>query len=148
MPGGTASTSLTVRNDGDIVEAYRLEVVGDCAAWTTVEPDRVSLYPGTSETVTIRLAPPRSPQVRAGDMPLAVRLLPTEHPEAVRVPETTVRIEEFRELRAESAPRRRRGWLRGRYRLAVRNEGNSPVKVGFTPAQPGEELKFDVAPRS
>lgn len=145
-PGGTASTTLTVRNDGDIVEAYRLEVVGDCAAWTTVEPDRVSLYPGTSETVTIRLAPPRSPQVRAGEVPLAVRVLPTEHPEAVRVPETTVHVEGFRELRAESAPKRRRGWLRGRYRLAVRNEGNRPVQVGFTPAQPGEELRFDFRP--
>ncbi|WP_237296807.1 COG1470 family protein [Streptomyces sp. 3211] len=145
-PGGTASTTLTVRNDSDIVEAYRLEVVGDCAAWTTVEPERVSLYPGTSETVTIRLAPPRSSQVRAGDVPLAVRVLPTEQPEAVRVPETTVHIEEFRELRAESAPRRRRGWLRGRYRLAVRNEGNCPVRLGFTPAQPGEELKFAFTP--
>lgn len=145
-PGGTATTSLTVRNDGDIVEAYRLEVVGDCAAWTTVEPDRVSLYPGTSETVTIRLAPPRSPRVRAGEVPLAVRVLPTEHPEAVKVPETTVRVEGFRQLRAESAPKRRRGWLRGRYRLAVHNEGNRPVQVGFTPAQPGEDLKFDVRP--
>ncbi|MFF1906134.1 hydrolytic protein [Kitasatospora sp. NPDC058218] len=145
-PGGTATTSLTVRNDGDIVEAYRLEVVGDCAAWTTVEPDRVSLYPGTSETVTIRLAPPRSPRVRAGEVPLAVRVLPTEHPEAVKVPETTVRVEGFRQLRAESAPKRRRGWLRGRYRLAVHNEGNLPVQVGFTPAQPGEDLKFDVRP--
>lgn len=145
-PGNTASTSLTVRNDSDIVEAYRLEVVGDCAAWTTVEPERVSLYPGTSETVTIRLAPPRSSQVKAGDAPLAVRVLPTEHPESVRVPETTVHIQEYRELRAESAPKRRHGWLRGRYRLAVRNEGNSPVRFGFTPAQPGEELKFDFRP--
>ncbi|MFI8965960.1 hydrolytic protein [Streptomyces sp. NPDC053493] len=145
-PGGTAITSLTVRNDGDIVEAYGLEVVGDCAAWTTVEPERVSLYPGTSETVTIRLAPPRSSQVRAGDMPLAVRVLPTEHPEAVRVPETVVRIEEFRELRTAVAPRRRRGWLRGRYRLAVRNEGNAPVRLGFAAGQPGEELKFDFRP--
>lgn len=141
-PGGTASTSLTVRNDSDIVEAYRLEVIGDCAAWATVEPERISLYPGTSETVTIRLAPPRSPEVRAGEVPLAVRVLPTEHPEAVRVPETTVRVAEFRQLRSEIAPRRRRGWLRGRYRLALRNEGNCPVQLGFTPAQPGEELGF------
>ncbi len=146
MPGGTATTSLTVRNDSDIVEAYRLEVVGDCAAWTTVEPERVSLYPGTSETVTIRLAPPRSPAVRAGDVPLAVRVLPTEQPEAVRVPETTVQVGEYRELRAESAPRRRRGWLRGRYRIAVRNEGNAPVQVGFTPGQPGEDLRFAFTP--
>ncbi|MFI2200204.1 hydrolytic protein [Streptomyces sp. NPDC020192] len=146
MPGGTAATSLTVRNDSDIVEAYTLEVVGDCAAWTTVEPARVSLYPGTSETVTIRLAPPRSPQVRAGDVPLGVRVLPTEHPESVTVPETTVHIEAFHELRTELLPRRRRGWLRGRYRLAVRNEGNTPARVGFTPEQRGEELKFGFTP--
>ncbi|MFJ3902927.1 hydrolytic protein [Streptomyces sp. NPDC090025] len=146
VPGGTASTSLTVRNDGDIVEAYHLEVVGDCAAWATVEPERISLYPGTSETVTITLAPPRSSQVRAGDVPLAVRVLPTEHPEGVRVPETLVHVEEFRELRTAVTPRRRRGWLRGRYRFAVRNEGNAPVQVAFTAGQAGEELKFAFTP--
>jgi len=145
-PGGTASTSLTVRNDSDIVEAYRLEVIGDCAAWATVEPERVSLYPGTSETVTIRLEPPRTSEVAAGEVPLAVRVLPTEHPEAVRVPETVVRIEEFRQLHTGIAPRRRRGWLRGRYRLELRNEGNTPVQVGFEPAQPGEELGFAFRP--
>ncbi|UNM16756.1 hydrolytic protein [Streptomyces formicae] len=145
-PGGTATTSLTVRNDSDIVEAYSLEVVGDCASWATVEPPRVSLYPGTSETVTIRLAPPRSPEIRAGEVPLGVRVLPTEHPESVRVPETTVHVEEFHELHSELAPRRRRGWLRGRYRLAVRNQGNTPVQLGFTPGQAGEELGFAFSP--
>lgn len=145
-PGDTATTSLTVRNDSDIVEAYNLEVVGDCAPWTTVEPARVSLYPGTSETVTIRLEPPRSPEIRAGEMPLGVRVLPAEHPESVRVLETIVHVEEFRELHTELAPRRRRGWLRGRYRLAVRNQGNSPVEVGFTAGQAGEELGFAFSP--
>ncbi|MET8578538.1 hydrolytic protein [Streptomyces sp. NPDC005012] len=146
VPGDTATTSLTVRNDSDIVEAYALEVVGDCAAWTTVEPARVSLYPGTSETVTVRLAPPRSPEVRAGEMPLGVRVLPAEHPDAVRVLETTVHVEEFRDLHTELAPRRRHGWLRGRYRLAVQNRGNAPVEVGFTAGQAGEELAFAFAP--
>ncbi|HZF87255.1 hydrolytic protein [Streptomyces sp.] len=145
-PGDTATTSLTVRNDSDIVEAYSLEVVGDCASWTTVEPARVSLYPGTSETVTLRLAPPRSPEIRAGEVPLGVRVLPAEHPESVRVFETTVHVGEFRELHTELVPRRRRGWLRGRYRLAVRNQGNSPVEVGFTAGQAGEELGFAFKP--
>lgn len=145
-PGEIATTTLTVRNDSDIVEAYNLEVVGDCAPWTTVEPARVSLYPGTSETVTLRLAPPRSPEIRAGDKPLGVRVLPTEHPESVRVLETTVHIEAFHELQTELAPRRRRGWLRGRYKLAVRNQGNTPVQVGFTPGQAGEELGFAFTP--
>ncbi|MFP8960476.1 hydrolytic protein [Streptomyces nanhaiensis] len=145
-PGDTATTSVTVRNDSDIVEAYSLEVVGDCASWSTADPPRVSLYPGTSQTVTIRLEPPRSPEVRAGETPLGVRILPAEHPEAVRVLETTVHVEEFRELHTELAPSRRRGWLRGRYRLAVRNRGNTPVRVGFTPGQPGEELGFAFSP--
>ncbi len=145
-PGDIATTTLTVRNDSDIVEAYDLTVVGDCAAWTTVEPARVSLYPGTSETVTLRLEPPRSPEIRAGEMPLGVRVLPNEHPDAVRVLETTVHVGKFRELRTELSPRRRRGWLRGRYLLAVRNQGNTPVRVRFTPGQAGEELAFAFDP--
>ncbi|RLV69716.1 hydrolytic protein [Streptomyces sp. CBMAI 2042] len=145
-PGGTATTTLTVRNDGDIVEAYTLEVVGECAAWSTVEPARVSLYPGTSETVTLTFAPPRSHEVKAGETPLAVRVLPAEHPESVVVPEGTVTVEPFHELRTELEPRRRRGWLGARFRTAVQNKGNTPVDVAFTGKQAGEELRLGFTP--
>ncbi|MDT0491672.1 hydrolytic protein [Streptomyces sp. NPDC012600] len=145
-PGGTATTTLTVRNDSDIVEAYTLEVVGDCAAWSTVEPARVSLYPGTSETVTLTFAPPRSHEVRAGETPLAVRVLPAEHPESVVVPESTVTVEPFHELRTELEPRRRRGWRGARFRTAVQNKGNTPVDVALTGKQAGEELRLGFTP--
>ncbi|MFE7400818.1 hydrolytic protein [Streptomyces sp. NPDC057557] len=145
-PGAEATTTLTVRNDGDIVEAYTLEVVGDCAAWSTVEPARVSLYPGTSEVVTVRLAPPRSHEVRAGEIPLGVRVLPTEHPESVVVPEATVAVQPFHELRSELEPRRRRGWLGSRFRTAVQNKGNTAVDVAFTGKQAGEELRLAFTP--
>ncbi|MFW3462697.1 hydrolytic protein [Streptomyces microflavus] len=145
-PGGTATTTLTVRNDSDIVEAYTLEVIGDCAAWSTVEPARVSLYPGTSETVTLTFAPPRSHEVKAGETPLAVRVLPAEHPESVVVPEGTVTVEPFHELRTELEPRRRRGWLGARFRTAVQNKGNTPVDVAFTGRQAGEELRLGFTP--
>ncbi|MFJ9620384.1 hydrolytic protein [Streptomyces sp. NPDC101181] len=145
-PGATATTTLTVRNDGDIVEAYTLEVVGDCAAWTTVEPARVSLYPGTSETVALTFAPPRSHEVRAGETPLAVRVLPAERPESVVVPEGTVSVEPFHELRTELEPRRRRGWLGARFRTAVRNKGNVPVEVSLAGRQDGEDLRLAFTP--
>ncbi|MGH3624883.1 MAG: hydrolytic protein, partial [Sciscionella sp.] len=143
-PGGNASTTLTVRNDSDIVEAYELEVVGECADWTTVVPARVSLYPGTAETVTVQLAPPRSPDVHAGEVPLGVRVLPVERPESVVVPETTVRIEAFDDLRANLVPHRRRGWFGARYVVSVRNQGNTLADVALTATQPGEELRFGV----
>ncbi|MFI9626651.1 hydrolytic protein [Streptomyces sp. NPDC052042] len=145
-PGAEATTTLTVRNDGDIVEAYTLEVVGDCAAWSTVEPARVSLYPGTSEVVTVRLAPPRSPEVRAGETPLGVHVLPAERPESVAVPETAVVVEPFHELRARLDPRRRRGWWGARFRTSVQNRGNTPVDVVLTGTQAGEELRLAFSP--
>ncbi|MFJ3126472.1 hydrolytic protein [Streptomyces sp. NPDC086993] len=145
-PGAEATTTLTVRNDGDIVEAYTLEVVGDCAAWSTVEPARVSLYPGTSEVVTVRLAPPRSHEVRAGEIPLGVRVLPAEHPESVAVPEATVVVAAFHELRAELDPRRRSGWLGARFRTSVQNRGNTAVDVSFAGKQDGEELRLAFTP--
>ncbi|MFF7335800.1 hydrolytic protein [Streptomyces sp. NPDC008163] len=145
-PGAEATTTLTVRNDGDIVEAYTLDVVGDCAAWTTVEPARVSLYPGTSETVTVRFAPPRSHEVRAGEKPLGIRVLPAEHPESVAVPEMTVVVEPFHELRARLEPGRRRGWLGARFRTVVQNLGNAPAEVSLAGRQQGEELRLAFTP--
>ncbi|TXS47813.1 DUF4157 domain-containing protein, partial [Streptomyces sp. or43] len=37
----------------------RFEVVGACAAWSAVEPAVLSLYPGDTRTVSLRLRPPR-----------------------------------------------------------------------------------------
>lgn len=147
VPGGEATTTLTVRNDSEIVEAYEFEVAGECAPWTTVEPARLSLYPGTSDTVTLTLRPPRSPRVHAGETPLAVRVVPAERPELAVVPETTVFVAPFGEVQAELAPRRRRAWRTGRYRVMLRNQGNTPVTVTLNTTDPEEELRFGFTPR-
>lgn len=142
-PGDTETTSLTVRNDSEIVEAYTFEVVGPCAPWTAVEPSRLSLYPGTSGTVALRLSPPRSPEVRAGELPLAVRVLPAERPEAATVPETTVTIAPYGQLDAALEPQRRRTWWRGgRFAVRLSNRGNTPVQVALDATDAGEELRY------
>ena len=142
-PGDTETTSLTVRNDSEIVEAYTFEVVGPCAPWTAVEPERLSLYPGTSGTVTVRLSPPRSPEVRAGELPLAVRVLPAERPELATVPESTVTIVPFGQLDAVLEPQRRRTWWRGgRFHVRLANRGNTPVDVALEAADAGQELRY------
>ncbi|HEX6356343.1 hydrolytic protein [Actinophytocola sp.] len=145
-PGGEATTTLTVRNDSDIVEAYEFSAAGACAPWTTVEPARLSLYPGTSEGVTLTLRPPRSPEVRAGETPLAVRVMPVERPELAVVPETTVLIKPFGQLRAELTPRRRRAWRTGRFRVTLDNQGNTPITVSLDTTDPEQELRFGFTP--
>ena len=142
-PGDTETTSLTVRNDSEIVEAYTFEVIGPCAPWTEVEPERLSLYPGTSGTVAVRLSPPRSPEVRAGELPLAVRVLPAERPELATVPETTVTVAPYGQLDAVLEPQRRRTWWRGgRFAVRLGNRGNTPINVALDAADAGEELRY------
>jgi hypothetical protein len=144
-PGQETRTTMTVRNDSDIVEAYRFEVVGECAPWTEVEPERLSLYPGTSEQVEVVLRPPRSPSVRAGEVPLGVRVLPTERPESVAVSETTVLVEPFAEQRAEFVPQRRRAWRGARYHVNLHNDGNTPVAVRLTAPETDDQLSYRLA---
>jgi hypothetical protein len=138
---------MTVRNDSDIVEAYTFEVVGECAPWTTVEPVRLSLYPGTSDQATVVLRPPRSPAVRAGEKPLGVRVLPTERPESAVVSETIVLVEPFAEQRAELVPERRRAWRRARYHVALHNDGNTPVDVTLSAPETDDQLTYALPER-
>ena len=103
-PGGSTTVRLRLRNTGDVVDEYRFEPVGDIAPWTTVEPQTLRLYPGTTGTVELTFAPPRTPDATAGPNPYAVRITPTEHPEATTVPEGNLTITPFTEVRAELVP--------------------------------------------
>ncbi|HEX6342312.1 hydrolytic protein [Umezawaea sp.] len=133
-----------MRNDSDIVEAYEFEVVGECAPWTSVEPARLSLYPGTSDQVAVLLRPPRSSEVRAGEVPLGVRVLPAERPESVVVSETTVVVEPFLQQHAELVPERRRAWRSARFHVEVHNDGNTPITAALVAAESDDQLHVTV----
>ena len=93
--------------------------------------------------------PTAFPEVRAGDVPLAVRVLPAERPELVTVPETTVTIEPFAQLDAALDPQRRRTWWLGaRFHVRLGNQGNMPVDVALDAADPGAELRYRGVPSS
>ncbi|MEU1489107.1 hypothetical protein ABZ456_02435 [Streptomyces sp. NPDC005776] len=138
-PGEETAVPLQVRNSGATVEEYRFEVVGACAAWSSVEPPVLSLYPGDSRTVSLMLRPPRDATVPAGETPFGVRVVPTGEQDGTVVPEGRVTVLPFTATTAELVPRSSHGPLRGRHQLAVDNRGNTPVTVRLG-AQPGSEL--------
>lgn len=146
MPGDEASIDLTVHNSGDIVEGYRLEPVGPLAAWTELRPDRLSLYPGTSGTVTLVVRPPRSAEVRAGEVPVGVRVLPSERPDTAVVPEATVVVAPFVELDAALVPQVRKRRRRAKYTVELDGLGNVPLVVSVAGTEAGEQLRFRTRP--
>ncbi|WP_331448945.1 hydrolase [Streptomyces prasinus] len=145
-PGGSTTVRLRVRNTGDVVDEYRFEPVGDLAPWARVEPQSLRLYPGTTGTVEVSFAPPRTSDVAAGPHPYAVRITPTEQPEATVVPEGNVTVTPFTEVRAELVPPVVKGRLRGRPKLAVDNLGNTRVTASLAGSDNGDQLSFDLDP--
>ncbi|MGW0949832.1 COG1470 family protein [Streptomyces sp. NPDC002623] len=128
-PGGLIQVPLQVRNSGSTVEEYRFEVVGPAAAWATVEPTSLSLYPDSTGTAVLALSPPRSPDVPAGDLPFGVRVVPTSAPDTTVVPEGVVTVLPFAEITGELVPRGFDGAWRGRTDVAIDNRGNIPMTV-------------------
>ncbi|MDX2700642.1 COG1470 family protein, partial [Streptomyces ipomoeae] len=145
-PGASTTVRLRLRNTGDVVDEYRFEPVGDLAPWTTVEPQTLRLYPGTTGTVELTFAPPRTPDATAGPNPYAVRITPTEHPEATTVPEGNLTITPFTEVRAELVPHTVKGRFRGRPKLAVDNLGNTKVTASVSGSDNGDHLSYDIHP--
>ncbi|MFI8826095.1 hypothetical protein [Streptomyces sp. NPDC053431] len=145
VPGEDTSLPLQVRNSGSTVEEYRFEVAGACAAWTTVEPATLSLYPGSAETVSVTFRPPRDPSVPAGETPFGVRVIPTsDHAEPV-VPEGRVAVAPFTEITAELVPRGSHGIRRGAHKVAVDNRGNAPLTVGLAARSGTERARISFA---
>ncbi|TQK44169.1 hypothetical protein FBY35_5657 [Streptomyces sp. SLBN-118] len=145
-PGSEVTVLLQVRNTSDIVEAYSFDVLGEAADWMDVEPASVSLYPGNSTTATVKLHPPRSWDVPAGEVPFGVRVQPAEFPQNAVIPEGVVRIEPFHDTSAELLPQTSHGRWAARHQLAVDNRGNVPVILTLTGADPAERLRLAFRP--
>ncbi|MGW7291424.1 COG1470 family protein [Streptomyces xiamenensis] len=140
-PGDEAGLPVRVLNSGTIVEEVRFEVVGPCAAWTTVEPETLSLYPGSTGTAVLRLRPPREPGITPGTVPLGLRVTHTSDDGRPQVPERSVTVEPYAEVTAELLPRGSQGRLRGRHRIAVDNRGNTPSTLDLTTQQSTDRVR-------
>jgi hypothetical protein len=145
-PGGEASCELHIQNRGDIVEGYRIEVLGEAARWATVEPPTLTVYPGTQAGARIVFRIPRGYDVPAADVAFGVRVLPVEHPEHAVVPEATLRIGTYAETTAELVPRTSRTRRVATHDVAVDNRGNAPLRVDLAAGDPDNALKLKVRP--
>ena len=92
QPGAEATAEIRVRNSGTVVDQFTLEVLGDAAAWTIVEPAVVPLFPGAEAVARVRFKPPKSPDVPARAIPYAVRIKSREDARASMVEEGVVEV--------------------------------------------------------
>ncbi|GGJ80305.1 hypothetical protein GCM10010123_07830 [Pilimelia anulata] len=145
-PGGETQCALTVRNTGDAVESYHLDVVGPAATWATVEPPDLTVFPGTEGHAMVTFRPPRSATAPAGPVPYGIRVAPREHPETTSVPEGTATLLPFADTTGEVVPRLSRSRRTGVHRIVIDNRGNVPLTVGLSAVDPDNALRFRLRP--
>jgi hypothetical protein len=142
--GGEAVVWLLVRNTGDVAEEYYVDVVGDPALWCVIEPTTIQISPGTTRSVRLTFAPPRSPDVAAGTHPYGVRVRSGDVADVVTVPEGNLSITPFADIRAELLPVTVRGWRGAKARLVVDNYGNTTVTASVVGAARSNRIDFDI----
>jgi len=145
--GEEVSCEVKVRNNGTVVDQFSFEVLGDAAAWSTVEPASLSLFPDAEESVQVWFRPPRAADVPAGIVPFAVRVSSQEDPEGSVVEEGTLEVSRFVDAFAELSPRTSRGRRTAWHDLSYTNRGNSAVESMISAADPDKLLAFAVSPR-
>ncbi|MCS7477124.1 hypothetical protein ACFFQW_40540 [Umezawaea endophytica] len=142
-PGDQVRCAVRVHNAGGVVDQFTVDVIGDAAAWTEVTPASVNLMPDGHVEVEVVFSPPRSTDVAAGQHHVGLRVRSREDPDSSSVEEVVVEVGAFAELDAELLPSKRRGRRGARYRLAVENAGNTPMRVEVDPFDP-EDDRIDI----
>src|SRR5450432_88544 len=147
-PGGEVRGQLTIRNTGTVVDQFSLEVLGDAAAWTTIEPASLSLFPGADGSATFVVRPPRLWSTHPGRVALGLRAASKEDPAGSAVEEATLEIGTFNETSAEVSPRTSHGRLGATHDVPVDNRGNVPLEAALAGADPDLQLRFEALPPS
>ncbi|MEU6707906.1 COG1470 family protein [Streptomyces wuyuanensis] len=128
------------------MDSFTLDVLGEAAEWTTVEPSSINVFPGDDARATLTFAPPRSAEVTSGGKAFALRVMAREDTEGSVVQEGTVEVGTYTEVAGELVPRTVRGARVARTKVAVDNLGNGPVTVQLMGSDESGDLAFQFVP--
>ncbi|HEX9260462.1 MAG TPA: hypothetical protein VF855_13060, partial [Acidimicrobiales bacterium] len=140
-PGGEGVASVTVVNTSSVVRAYRLDLVG-VTGWASVEPRELRLFPEQAGDALVHFRPPKSPDVRDGAHPFAVKVTATDEEALSRVEEGTVNVAPWCAADLSVHPKTARGARKAKYRLVLVNTGNTRQRFDLSAADEDELLEL------
>ena len=126
-PGQIFTTELTIRNPSAIVETYDVIVLGPAAAWVSVEPMSVSLFPGDEQDVIITFQPPMTSRIVAGDYAVGVQVTSQVRRESTATAETVATVPPFYRFHLVQAQSAYTVRTKATTLVRIVNDGNSTV---------------------
>jgi hypothetical protein len=145
QPGGTCEVELEVFNTGDVIDTVTSRIIGQELLPVEQTPPVLSLFPGSSERVTVRFTLPLDYPAGGHDLP--VELVSAVDPDlqnaAVNV---AVEVAPFVKASIDLKPSEMTCGRRARLSTHVANEGNVPLNLTMTGSDPERALGFSFDP--
>ena len=141
-PGGSAITTATIKNAGDVVEAYSIEVEGIDRQWCSLSVSSVSLFPGDQEKVQLTIQPPKESASRAGAYDVAVKVTSNRDPTLTTTAQLAVQVGRLLSFDLDLSPKKARGG-KGSYKVTIANRGNVATTYTLTGQDPEGVCRFD-----
>ncbi|HET6313920.1 MAG TPA: hypothetical protein VFH60_08800 [Chloroflexia bacterium] len=133
--------TLDVRNAGDVVDQYRVEIDGIEESWYRITVPKVSLFPGDSAQIPILINAPQGAKLTAGQYTFEVRVISQDSPTTIVSANGVILVEAMSDFQVEMEPRRVLG-RQGKFRVTVMNLGNSSMQVALSGRDPEEGLQY------
>jgi hypothetical protein len=145
--GESATATVTIKNAGDVVEAYAITVAGMEPQWYSLSVSSISLFPGDQEQVQLTIQPPKESASRGGTYSAFLKVASNRDPTIETTVQLTVEIGRYLLFDVDITPTKARG-RKGTYTLTIANQGNVPTTYTFAGQDSEDACRFDFKPSS
>lgn len=140
QPGQPFPLSLTLLNQGQVVDHFKIAVEGLPNTWLPTLPPVVQLMPGAQQQLTLTLQPPHNAATRAGRYPSVVRVSSQDNPNQTAEAHLTLTLSPYTQFSTELFPQKVR--VGKPARLTVKNLGNMLETYHIDWSDRADELVF------
>jgi len=141
-PGEKAEVAVTIRNAGEVVEVFSIDVQGVESSWYSLSVSSVSLFPGDKETIRVSLAPPFSSASGAGSHTATIKVSSRRDPTISSTAALTLELGKISSYELDLTPKMVRG-AKGSYEIVITNTGNLTNTYKLEASDPESMCNFE-----
>lgn len=143
-PGSSGVISVAITNTTSVIDAYRVQVFGLDPEWVTVNPPRVSLFPGQTENVEIEVRLPDD--YPASERTVSVNVSSDDDPGAFSLNQVAIAVLPRTRTTVRLDPAMITGGRSARFGMIVSNDGNAAVTAAGYAVDPEALAEFRFTP--
>lgn len=144
VPGANGHISVAITNTSAVIDAYRVQVFGLDPSWISVEPARLSLFPGDTDNVGISVQLPAD--YPASRRTLAVNVVSDDDPGAFTLNQVELLVQPQTRTSVHVDPVMVTGGRRATFGLVIANAGNAAVTATGFAIDPEDLAEFTFEP--